>query len=232
MFSLVCARYGEAGGTHHALDLARDSPGDRDRRRRIARKTIRATRSTTSGVAGKLLLTQEDVPDAISVEDVADLTTQSNCSPVTKPEGRLSTFADSYAVREIEVEAPEGAATVFVGIYEGLSAATRRMMIFANLDQGIEICARDSPHEYGEGFAETMTPLDGLPDGALGYTSRFLNDGTPEIFERAFTVIDGRVVVVGAQHVGDDEATGVDIHELLAAAIEKVEQVANTPGSA
>jgi hypothetical protein len=179
-------------------------------------------------VAGtaELLLTQDDVPGAISAEDVADLERFSVCSPITRPEGRLSTFADSSAIREIEVETAAGAATVTVAAYEGMSASTRETMIFSNLENGVEVCTRDSPIERGESLVEVMTPLDGLPDGALGYTSRISDKGTPEIVERTFAAVDGTVLVVGARHVGDDKQTGVDIHELLSAAIEKMERVA------
>ncbi|MGH9113027.1 MAG: hypothetical protein ACRDZN_12145 [Acidimicrobiales bacterium] len=169
-------------------------------------------------------MTQDEVPGASSAEDVAELGAFSICGPVTRPEGRLSTFADSSAVREIEVETPAGATIVSSAVYEGISASTRQTMIFSNLEQGVEVCTRDSPIERGTNLVESMTPLDGLPDSALGYTSRLSDKGTPEVVERVFAVVDGRVLVVGARHVGVDQETGVDIHELLSAAIEKVER--------
>lgn len=181
-----------------------------------------------SSAAAELLLTQDEVPGAISAEDVAELETPSICGPVTRPASRLNTFADSSAVREIEVETPAGATTVSVAVYEGISASTRQTVIFSNLERGIEVCTRDSPVERGANLVESMTRLDGLPDGALGFTSRISDKGTPEILERAFVVVDGRVLAVGTRHVGDDKETGVDIHEMLSAAIEKAERVANS----
>lgn len=169
------------------------------------------------------LLTQDEVPGALSAEDVATLQVWSVCGPVTRSASRLDTLAGSSAVREIHVETPAGPTTVSVAVYEGMSAATRQTMIFAGLEQGIELCTRDSPRERGA-IRESMTSLAGLPEGAVGYRSQITDQGKPEIVESAFADVNGTVLVVQARHAGDDDETGVDILELLAAAIDKAER--------
>jgi len=172
--------------------------------------------------AAGLLLTRDEVPGAVAAEDVAKLRVWSVCGPVTRSVSRLDTLADSAAVREIQVETPAGPTTVSVAVYEGMSATTRQVMIYAGIEQGIELCTRDSPRERGA-VRESMAPLTGLPEGALGYRSQITDQGKPEIVESAFAEVNGTVLVVQAHHAGADE-TGVEILDLLAAAIEKAER--------
>lgn len=176
-----------------------------------------------SSGAADLLLVEEDVPGAASSQDVDTLEALTTCSPIARPEGRLETFADEgHAVREIVTETSVGTATVVAAVFDGLSRATREEMIFANLAQGIEVCSRDSPIERGD-IVEQMTPLTGLPEGAVGYSSQITDHGVPEAVERAYAIVGTKVVVVGARRVDGDE-TGVDVMGLLTAAIEKVER--------
>lgn len=173
--------------------------------------------------AAGLVLAEDEVPGATSSDDVEELETLTICGLIGRPEGRLSTFADSQAVREVVVDPSIGATTVTVAVYEGISAQTREVMIFAPLEQGVETCSQDSPLERGS-IVESMTPLTGLPDGAVGYSSQLTDQGTPEAVERAYASVNGHVIVVGAQQVGGDE-TGVGLNELLSTAIEKVERL-------
>jgi len=170
-----------------------------------------------------LLLTQDEVPGAVSAQDVEQPQAWSVCGPVTRSASRLETFARSSAAREIQVETPAGPVTVSVAVYEGVPPATRQEMIFAGIEQGIELCTRDSPRERGA-VRESMTPLTGLPEGALGYRSQITDQGEPEIVEAAFANASGTVLVVQARRAGDGEETGVDILDLLAAAIDKAQR--------
>lgn len=176
----------------------------------------------------QLLLTRDEVPGAVSAQALDSLPTVTVCGPVSRGEGRLDTFADRLAVRELMVETTTGQTTVVVALYEGISAGTRRQVIFPLLETGLMVCPRDSPIERGE-VVERMARLEGLPEGVVGYSSRITSQEVREAVERVYAAVGSRVLVISAHRIADSE-TDVSVEELLTTATDKLATHSPTPG--
>jgi hypothetical protein len=175
--------------------------------------------------ADRYLLPMEDVPGATSAESVTDFTRSEVCGHLVNAERDISPHGSrsgEAAAREYVVPSSDGDVTVVVAV----AAELQRIgfnLIMDGVEKGLAECPGDGTQALVD--VESMTPLDDLPDGALGYSAQYVDDaGTPHVMERAYAAVDHRnVVMVGAEREGRGE-TGVDIRTLLESAVDNVER--------
>jgi hypothetical protein len=170
-----------------------------------------------------LLLGIPEVPGATSATLIEQLPQTPFCSPIAQAEVSARVYAqDRVAVRQFTV----GPATVVNAVFDVLTADYRPEVFDRGFSLGVRVCPQAPMRETsndGTSSQGDMTPLTGLPDGAVGYTIVVTGSTGPRTVTRAFAMAGSKIVVVGASQPGT-EAPAVDLGPLLTAALAKAGQ--------
>lgn len=173
----------------------------------------------------EMLLIDDDVPGATTAKDVDELVPATFCSLIGRAESRLRSYADGdLSVREIQVDTPNGEATVESAVFNVKRSALRSILLTNGVEVGIRSCS-SRPMERGD-QTETMAALTGLPDGCVGFSSTFTGKAT-EHTARAYAMVGSVVVVVGVRTSGA-EPPDVPIADLVSTAVAKAQSVVNS----